>query len=69
MATKFKEFKQKTILELNNLLNEKKVELGHLRFQLQDKQLKNVNKIKETKRDVARIKTLLSNKDVKLVQK
>jgi len=61
MATKFKEFKQKTILELNNLLDEKKVELGHLRFQLQDKQLKNVNKIKEVKKDVARIKTLLSD--------
>ncbi len=52
--------KQKTIAELNTDLNKKKSELFNLRFQLATGQLQNTAAITACKRDIARVKTILS---------
>lgn len=50
--------------ELNAKLKELKEELFNLRFQLAINQLDNPNKITETKRDIARVLTVLQEKNV-----
>lgn len=57
----FSEIKIKNKKELTALLAEQKNELRQLRFKVQSQQLKQVNKIKITKRTVARINTLLKD--------
>jgi len=59
----FSEIKTKNAAELNELLSEKKEELRVLRFKLQSQQLKQMHKIDEVKKMVARIKTVLSAKE------
>ena len=49
--------------ELNAKLKELKEELFNLRFQLAIHQLDNPNKITETKRDIARVLTVLQEKN------
>ena len=49
--------------ELTKQLNELKEELFRLRFQLQINQLDNPNKIPETKRNIARVLTVLNEKN------
>jgi len=49
--------------DLNKQLNELKEELFRLRFQLQINQLDNPNKIPETKRNIARVLTVLNEKN------
>ena len=49
--------------DLNKQLNELKEELFRLRFQLQITQLANPNKIPETKRNIARVLTVLNEKN------
>ena len=53
------EMKQKTIAELDTDLNKKKSELFNLRFQLATGQLQNTAAISACKRDIARIKTII----------
>ncbi|MCD6267676.1 MAG: 50S ribosomal protein L29 [Thermotogae bacterium] len=50
--------------ELKNLLEEKKKQLMELRFQLAMGQLRNTSLIKMTKRDIARIKTILREREL-----
>ncbi len=50
--------------ELNQKFDEKKKELMNLRFQLALNQLDNTNKIKVVKRDIARIKTILTEREL-----
>jgi len=52
--------KQKTIAELDTYLDKKKSELFNLRFQLATGQLQNTAAISACKRDIARVKTILS---------
>lgn len=59
---KAKELTGLTVDELNKKLNELKDELFRLRFQHQINQLDNPNKIPETKRDIARVLTVLNQK-------
>ena len=59
-SKEFAEMKQKTIAELNTDLNKKKSELFNLRFQLATGQLQNTAAISACKRDIARVKTILS---------
>ncbi len=59
-SKEFAEMKQKTIAELNTDLNKKKSELFNLRFQLATGQLQNTAAITACKRDIARVKTILS---------
>lgn len=60
---KAKELRAMTNEELNEKLKELKAELFNLRFQLAINQLDNPNKITETKRDIARVLTVLQEKN------
>ena len=63
MKTKeFAELKQKTTAELDTDLNKKKSELFNLRFQLATGQLQNTAAISACKRDIARVKTILAQR-------
>jgi large subunit ribosomal protein L29 len=53
------EMRQLTTDELRRRLNDTYQELFNLRFQLATKQLSDTSRIKQVKRDVARLKTLL----------
>jgi len=59
---KIKELKQKTKKELESLLETNRVRLGRLSFDLANKKLKNVCEIKQTRREVAQILTILRGK-------
>jgi len=59
---KAKELRQKTEKELNDLLIEKNLKFGKLKFDLASKKLKNVMQIKELRREIARIKTIIKDK-------
>ncbi len=53
------ELRKMTIKDLQALLEELKDELANLRIQKATLQIQNPNRIREVKRDIARIKTLL----------
>ena len=53
------ELKQKTIQELDTDLEKRKSELFNLRFQLATGQLQNTAAISACKRDIARVKTII----------
>ena len=55
-----KELNNKSVDELNNELVAAKKELFNLRFQNATNQLDNTSRIKEVKRNIARIKTVLA---------
>ncbi len=59
---KAKELKEKSEAELQKLLKEKREKLREARFVLATGRLKNVNEIKNIKKDIARILTLLNLK-------
>ena len=60
MKTKeFEELKQKSLEELDTDLNKRKSELFNLRFQLATGQLQNTAAITACKRDIARVKTII----------
>ncbi len=58
------ELRQYTDEELERLLEEKKKQLMDLRFQLSMGQLNNYSQIKQTKKDIARIKTILREREL-----
>jgi large subunit ribosomal protein L29 len=58
------ELRNKTMNELQDLLSQQKKNLFNLRFQLAAHQLTNVSKIKMVKRDIARIKTVIKEKEL-----
>ena len=60
-----KEFKELTISELNDKLVELKDELYKLRFQLAINQLENPMRITAVKKDIARVKTLIREIEIK----
>ena len=60
---KAKAFHDMTDLELTAKLKELKEELFNLRFQLAVNQLENPMRIKEVKKDIARVKTVLTEID------
>lgn len=62
---KVKELITKENTELNKILQDKKMELVKLRFDWKNKKLKNTNLIKETKKDIARILTILKERSNK----
>ena len=59
---KFKELKEKSPAELNRLLKAGREKLRDLRFRVASKQLKNVREVREEKKTLARIETLLKAK-------
>jgi large subunit ribosomal protein L29 len=58
---KTKELKKLSNKELQNLLLEKREKVRQLRFGLSQKKVKNIREIREVKKDIARILTILKN--------
>ena len=58
-----KELRDMTCEDLNKKLAELKEELFNLRFQLEVQQLENPHKIKDVKHDIARVMTVLREKN------
>ena len=63
-SKEFAEMKQKTIAELDTDLNKKKSELFNLRFQLATGQLQNTAAIRECKKDIARVQTIIRQREL-----
>ncbi|MBI4779247.1 50S ribosomal protein L29 [Candidatus Falkowbacteria bacterium] len=59
----FKELKNKTEKELRQFLAESRDKLRDLRFKDANKQLKNVREIRDIKKIIARVLTLLNKKN------
>ena len=58
-------YREKSVNELNNELASLKQELFQLRFQLAINQLENPMRIKAVKKDIARVKTILRENEIK----
>lgn len=56
---KFEELSKKSKEELTKLLKDSKEKLGSLKFDLVSGKVKNVSEIRQLKKDIARISTLL----------
>ena len=63
-----KKIREMTEVELNAELDNMKKELFNLRFQHVTGQLENPVKLRETKRDIARVKTVIREKELAKVQ-
>lgn len=61
---KASELREKTQEELNTELNELKTELFKLIFQLKMNQLENPMRIREVKKSIARIKTVIREREL-----
>jgi large subunit ribosomal protein L29 len=59
------EMREKSIIELNNELVALKEELFKLRFQHATNQLDNPLKLRGVKRDIARVRTILRERELK----
>lgn len=60
---KAKELRDMTVMELGTRLGELKGELFNLRFQLATGQLDNPVKLRYVRKDIARVKTILNEKE------
>ena len=67
-ANKLQELRSVTSTELVESLNGVKKELFNLRFQLATGQLENPMRIREVKKSIAQIKTILREEELKGVQ-
>lgn len=56
---KIKEIREKNVEELKKLLSEKREAVRKLRFDVAAKQVKDIREIRNSKRDIARILTIL----------
>ncbi|NMB98434.1 MAG: 50S ribosomal protein L29 [Clostridiaceae bacterium] len=65
---KVSELRQKTQQELNQELQELKSELFKLRFQHATNQLDNTMRLREVKRSIARVKTIMRERELKEVK-
>ena len=65
IRVKVNEIRDYTDMELNQKLGELKEELFNLRFQLATNQLDNPRVITDVKRTIARIKTILRERELK----
>ena len=66
---KAKEIRQQSDKQLQNLIRENKEKLKKLRFSLSSKQLKDYSSINQTKKIIARAKTILKERILKLNNK
>jgi large subunit ribosomal protein L29 len=64
-TNELKELMIKTTDELDTDLKNKKTELFNLRFQLATGQLQNTSSIQRVKRDIARVKTIIRQRELK----
>ena len=63
-----KKMREMTDTELDTELKKKKNELFNLRFQHVTGQLENPMKMREVKKEIARVKTIMREKELKKVQ-
>ncbi len=61
---KANEIRQMTDVELNSKLSDLKTELFNLRFQLATGQLDNPMRIKAVRKDIARVKTIMREREL-----
>ena len=61
-----KEIREKTVSELNQTIVELKTELFNLRFQLATGELENPLRINKVKKDIARVKTVLRERELNI---
>ena len=66
---KASEIREKDMLELNKELGELKSELFKLRFQLATNQLENPMKLKDVKKSIAKVKTIIREKELSGAEK
>ncbi len=59
------EIRDLSLTEINQKVSDLKAELFNLRFQLAVNQLENPQRIKAVKRDIARLKTVLRERELK----
>lgn len=55
-----KELRQKTKADLKNILKQKEEKLSQFSFDLASGKVKNIREIRETKKDIARIMTIIN---------
>jgi len=63
---KAKELRNKSVDELNKSVGELKTELFNLRFQLATGQLENPMRINKVKKDIARVKTVIRERELNI---
>lgn len=63
---KAKELREKSVNELNQSIVDLKTELFNLRFQLATGELDNPMRINKVKKDIARIKTVLRERELNI---
>ncbi|MDO4549274.1 MAG: 50S ribosomal protein L29 [Clostridia bacterium] len=63
-SKEFAELKEKSSEELSTALKDKKAELFNLRFQLATGQLENTMAISNCRRDIARVKTIMRQRQM-----
>ncbi|MCI5642752.1 MAG: 50S ribosomal protein L29 [Peptoniphilus sp.] len=63
---KANEIRKMTSEDLNNKVNELKNELFNLRFRLATGQLDNPSSIKSVKRDIAKVKTIIRERELEV---
>jgi len=64
---KSKEFKNKNVDELKQVLSDTKAKLAKLSFELEANTLKDTSQIQKTKKDMARILTLLKSQNSQIL--
>jgi large subunit ribosomal protein L29 len=62
---KIKELRQKKVADLHKLLKSNREELRALRFSISSEQEKNVRKMRDVRKNIAKILTLLNNENNK----
>ena len=62
-TSKYEELKGQSVTDLNAQLVEAKKELFNLRFQNATNQLDNTSRIKEVRKNIARIQTIITEKE------
>lgn len=70
MKTKeLQEMRENSVEEMNKKVLELKAELFNLRFQLATGQLENPMRIKDVKKSIAQVKTIIKEQELNAVQK
>lgn len=67
-ANELQELRVNTAQELSAKLNDLKAELFNLRFQLATGQLENPMRIRQVKKSIAQVKTILREKELKVIE-
>lgn len=67
-ANELQELRQNSSQELSSKLNDLKSELFNLRFQLATGQLENPMRIKQVKKSIAQVKTILVQKKLNVLE-